>query len=187
VGFVPNPVKVPDRKIQKSSEPTVCFLGRWDPQKRVHLMFRIIPKFPRVHFVVIGKSVNKQRDTELKMRLQKFSNVSVLNRILSEEEKSRILEKSWILINTSVREALPVTFLEACAHKVALLSCVNPDRFVSRFGVHVEQEDFVSGLKRILNGDLWKEKGKRGYTYVRKHHEIDKVIDRWMDIYRLHK
>ena len=49
-------------------------------------------------------------------------------------EKDKILEKSWILVNTSVSEGLPVSFLEAAAHHCAILSPNDPDGFTRNFG-----------------------------------------------------
>ncbi len=50
-----------------------------------------------------------------------------LTGFVTEEEKSRILASSWALMNTSVREALPVSFLEALAHKTPIISGEDPD------------------------------------------------------------
>lgn len=49
-GFLPNPVKVPKRRPQKAGEPMVCFLGRFDGEKRPELFFELARRFPeQVH------------------------------------------------------------------------------------------------------------------------------------------
>jgi glycosyltransferase involved in cell wall biosynthesis len=87
-------------------------------------------------------------------------------------------------VNTATREGLPTSFLEALAHRCAILSCVNPDGITEHFGCHVEYDDFTQGLSQLLEGDNWKEKGESGYHYVKENHELGKVIDQHISIYR---
>jgi glycosyltransferase involved in cell wall biosynthesis len=103
---------------------------------------------------------------------------------VSESEKKEILEKSWILVNTSIHEGLPQTFIEACAYKCALLSSVNPDDFASKFGYHVKNDDFENGLMWLLNDDNWKIKGREGYEYVKRVNALERVIERRIAIYK---
>lgn len=181
IHFLPNPVEIPNRPLKKAFEPTVCFLGRWDPQKRVEYFFELSKKFPEIKFIAIGKSNLPRFGLELRRKYERFKNLEMPG-FVSEDEKSRILERSWILINPSIREGLPLNFLEACAHKTAILSCVNPDRFASRFGYCVQDGDFESGLKEILKNDLWREKSELGYEYVSRVHAIDNVADRLLSM-----
>lgn len=186
--FLPNPVEIPNRKMEKSSQPTVCFLARWDPRKRPELFFELTKKFPDVKFIAMGKpQVHvRYRERALREEYSKIPNLEMVG-FVSEEEKSKILEKSWILINTSYRECLPVSFLEAAAHKCAMISHENPDDFAKNFGYHSKDghiEDFVKGLRYLLEDDRWKGKGEKGYEYVKEHHELNKVIDQHIDIYK---
>ena len=90
---------------------------------------------------------------------------------------TEILGKSWIIVNTATREALPNSFLEAAAHRCAILSAVDPDGFASQFGYYAACEDFSEGLSRLLEGDTWRARGEKGYEYVRKTFETGIAID----------
>ena len=68
------------------------------------------------------------------------------------DDLSRILGASWIIMNTSAREGLPNSMLEAAAHRCAILSSVNPDGFAVEFGRHVEDDNFAAGLEWLLAG-----------------------------------
>ena len=81
------------------------------------------------------------------------------------ENLNRILEKSWILINTSPRRVAQC-FLEAAAHRCAILSYTDPDCFASRFGYHVRERSIEEGLDFLLSGDRWRVLGEHGYQYV---------------------
>lgn len=181
--FLPNPVEIPERSMRKAERPTVCFLGRWDPVKRVDIFFGLARLFPDVRFVVLGKARDAERDSQLRRLYGDIRNLEMVG-FVSEEEKSRILEDSWVLINTSLRECLPVSFLEASAHKCAILSSNNPDEFAREFGYYVEDGDYAKGLRILLENDLWKEKASKGYDYVKENHELNKVIKEHIDVYR---
>ena len=94
-----------------------------------------------------------------------------------------LLGESWILVNTSVREGLPTSFLEALANKCALLSSVNPAGVTERFGHFVENDNFAVGLEALLENNAWSQKGEAGWEYVRNTFEIEAVLDRHMEIY----
>jgi glycosyltransferase involved in cell wall biosynthesis len=182
-GFLPNPVDVPHRLPRKESEPTVCFLGRLDGEKRPEIFFELARRFPRVRFVAMGRSHDQARDRRLRSVYGGIPNLE-LPGFVTGEEKERLLGESWILVNTSVSECLPVSFLEAAAHGCAILSFHDPDGFASRFGYHVENGDLDQGLRRLLGNDSWKEKGVKGHAYVSEIHETGKVIDRHLEAYK---
>jgi hypothetical protein len=94
-----------------------------------------------------------------------------------------LLSESWILVNTAEREGLPTSFLEAFAHGCAILSRVNPDNLVERFGEVVPDDAFAEGLERLLAGDAWKAKGEGGRRYVHEYYELGNVVDRHLEIY----
>jgi len=87
-------------------------------------------------------------------------------------------------VNTSVREGLPTSFLEALANQCALLSSVDPGGVTQRFGHFVRNDDFATGLAELLENDAWREKGEAGWEYVRESFEIESVIDRHLQVYR---
>ena len=180
--LLPNPVPVPVRLEEKAEKPTVCFLARWDPQKRVELFFKLAKIHPDVEFIALGKSHDEEKDRDLRARYDKLPNLTMTG-FVSEEEKSRILSKSWALVNTSVREALPVSFLEALAHKTPIISGENPDDLTSTYGHHVENEDYDSGLEWLLESNDWRRKGVLGRKHVSKVYEIGHVVEQHIQKY----
>jgi glycosyltransferase involved in cell wall biosynthesis len=106
----------------------------------------------------------------------------VINQFESEE-LFKIYSKSWILLNSSYREGLPISFIEACGARCALLSSVNPDDFSSRFGYFASDNDFVSGLDYLLSQDRWKSLGFAGYEFVQDTFNFQKAISMHEDIY----
>ncbi len=184
-GFLPTPVEVPASAPVKSETPTVCFVGRWDRRKRPELFFELAKTHPHVQFIALGKSQDEARDRELHERYADVSNLEMMGFInqFTSNRLSEVLGRSWILINTSTRESLPTSFLEALAHRCALLSQFDPEQTSSRFGYHAEGSSLAAGLASLLEGDAWREKGEAGFRYVSEHYELQGAIDRHVEVY----
>ena len=95
-----------------------------------------------------------------------------------------MLEESWALVNTSVREALPVSFLESLAHEAPVISGEDPDGITSTYGYRVIGDDYASGIRWLLGSEEWRGKGKRGRRHVEYTYEVGKVVDMHLDAYR---
>jgi glycosyltransferase involved in cell wall biosynthesis len=183
--FLPTPVHIPE-KVNKSDTPTVCYVARMDRRKRPKLFLDLAKKFPGVHFIAIGKSRDKKWEGDLQAEYSHLANLEMTGFVdqFSSDLHSKILEKSWIMVNTATREALPNSFLEAAAHQCAILSSVDPDGFASLFGYHARNCDFVEGLAFLLENQRWKERGQRGYAHVRDTFELHRAIDLHIATYR---
>jgi glycosyltransferase involved in cell wall biosynthesis len=182
VGVLPNFVDVPAH-VAKSGFPSVVWLGRLDPIKRPCLCFELARGVPDVEFYVLGKAHGGGVDYA-----GQYGAVKNLHFLGFQDglAKETVLSKAWVLINTSVYECLPVSFLEALAHKCALLSTQNPDGITERFGVCAKPtvESLLEGLKCLIYADNWKHLGQEGYEYVLKVHETSKCIQDHIDLYR---
>lgn len=182
--LLPTPVVIP-RMVRKASQPTVCYLARWDRRKRPHLFFDLVERFPGVRFLAVGRSRDAGYDRELRERYGHLPNLELVGFVdqFGSEELSAILGRSWIVVNTAAREGLPNAFLEAAAHRCAILSEVDPDGFASRFGTRVEAADFADGLDWLLAHDRWRERGARGQAHVREIFELNRAVDDHLAVY----
>jgi glycosyltransferase involved in cell wall biosynthesis len=182
---LPSPIAIPEGPMRKTSAPTVCFIGRWDRRKRPELFLETAARRPDVHFIAVGKSQDAEWDAQLRQRYGRLPNVELPGFLdpFTSGALSHVLERSWILMNTSYREGLPTSFLEALAHRCAILSAVDPGGITQRFGARVDNDDYDRGLERLLQQDAWKEKGERGYQYVKGHHDLADAIDRHLAAY----
>lgn len=184
-GFLPTPVPIP-REIVKAPQATVAFVSRWDRRKRPELYFRLPEVFPEVRFIAVGHSRDAEYDRYLRSRYGRVPNLQMMDFInqFQDDSLSRILERSWVLVNTSARESLPNSFLEACAHKSAILSSVDPDGFASRFGYCAPDGEYAQGLEDLLEGNVWRERAERGHEYVRRVFGMQPAISQHIEAYR---
>lgn len=176
--FLPTPVTVP-KSVRKSEKPTVCYVGRLDRRKQPQLFFDLAERFPHIRFIAMGKSRDRKWEDHILAEYSRFPNLKMTGFVdqFSSRRHSKILEESWVMVNTATREGLPNAFLEAAAHKCAILSFVDPDGFASLFGYHVRDGDLAGGLTFLLENDRWKERGERGCAYVRDTFELRRAID----------
>jgi glycosyltransferase involved in cell wall biosynthesis len=186
--FLPTPVGVPD-SVEKAQRPTVGYLARWDRIKQPEVFLELVEKFPDVDFIAAGDALDKNWENSLREKFGKAPNLELHGRVdqFKEPEKhSRILGKCWMMVNTSTKEALPNAFLEAAAHRCAIIAGLDPDGFSSQFGYHVrprnsnadlpDSEDFARGVAWLIENDRWKKQGMRGYEYIRSTFETNRAI-----------
>lgn len=181
--FLPTPIRIPPQ-VQKAVEPTVCFVGRLDRRKRPERFFALAGAFPDVRFIVAGTA----QDPRFAAELARLARANLDQRGFVDQfagdELSAILGASWVLINTSAREGLPNSFIEACAHRCAILSPMDPDGFASRFGALVEDGNFAAGLRRLLDGGRWREAGTAGHAYVAETNGFERAVAAHIDEYQ---
>jgi glycosyltransferase involved in cell wall biosynthesis len=185
VFYLPNFVDVPTGPFNKTGVPSVLWLGRLDPVKNPLLMFQTAKLIPDVNFYVLGKPTTPSMEHLVSV----FKDVPNLHFLGHQEGnvKEELLSKSWILINTSYYECLPVSFLEALAHKCCLLSTQNPDGYTLKFGCYSPNffvKDLVFRLKYLLKNDLWQVKAEQGYNHVKAVHETNLCVQQHLDLYR---
>lgn len=155
-GFIPNLIDVPASIPPRSGPPVFISVARWDRRKRPEVFLDLAAAFPAYQFIAVGRgsaSAESSYDAALRRRYEGIPNLVMpgfINRFTEPDRMHGLLSSAHVFVNTAAREGLPLTFLEAAAHGCAILSAVNPDGFADRFGVNVNDGDFVAGVRRIL-------------------------------------
>lgn len=178
--FLPNPIHYPPaERIQKSKLPTVCLLGRLDPVKRPWIFFELAKRFKNIDFLVCGQSSYPEIINPIIEQYRSVQNLKFLG-LVQGENKADILSKSWVLINTSIHEGLPCSFLESFAYGTPILSSVDPDGLVSKFGVYTGEntgdgkdettmKSFQEGLDKLISDKKQLEQlGLQAREYIKK-------------------
>ena len=184
--FLPNPIDFHELPT-KDPHPSVVWLNRWDPVKQPQIALEIARRLPEIDFYFIGKATGyplyDNIEQLLRRKYERFRNIK-LKQFISEEEKKELLSRSWLLLNTSAREGLPVTFLEAGAHGMSIISSVNPDNYTNMFGGTFNNiDEAVKCIKKAVTEEWHRSKGKIAYNYIKKIHETRKVMSDHVKIY----
>ncbi len=175
--FLPSPIPFTE-VVKKSETPLVCFVARLDRRKRPEVFFDLAGQFPNVQFEAVGAGRDSGWERELRSRYGNLPDLNIRGFVnqFGGNGLSDLLSQSWILINTSARESLPTTFIEAAAHGCAILSEIDPDGFSSNFGYRVIDDNYANGLRTLLNNNTWREKGQLGMKYTRETFSLEKSI-----------
>jgi glycosyltransferase involved in cell wall biosynthesis len=160
-------------------------VGRFDPRKRPEMFFELAREFPDVDFIAVGESSDRKRQAMLTEMADKIPNLELTGAIdqFGSTLLAEILSKSWVIVNTSAREGLPTTFVEAAAHRCAILSFTNPDNFASRFGYNAAEGELSMGLMYLLQNDRWRSLGQSAYEFVAPVFGTENSIQAHFDMY----
>jgi glycosyltransferase involved in cell wall biosynthesis len=185
--FLPNPLVMPKlENVVCSSNPSIIFIGRLDPQKRIWMIFELAKRFRNIDFIIVG-STSKSEGDILGPVIEQYKYLSNLKFLgnLDGELKWKAMAESWGMINTSIHEGLPVTFLESYCMAKPVISCLDPDDLVTRFGYYtgdilgegMEQgalDKFARQIELFLSDPKTRqEKGRMGREYVEKRHTFE--------------
>lgn len=182
IPFLPNPVPFkPISLWNKKKNNSIIFVGRLDSVKRGWLFCEIAKRLPNHKFYIMGASTNADEANKNKI-LSNYSNLPNLTFLghLDGTEKEKYLIQSKILVNTSIHEALPVSFLEAFLYGITVISNQNPDGLVSKYGKYVgkshgdgwdDVDKFVSAIEEVFTDEESRQQqAKKAYDYVTKVH-----------------
>jgi glycosyltransferase involved in cell wall biosynthesis len=184
--YLPNPLPMPEvREIMYDATPMLLALGRLDPQKRPWILFELAKRFPQVNFNICGQSRFPELLGPDMDRYRQLPNLHFLG-VVEGREKDALLRRCWALVNTSIHEGLPVSFLETFSYGKCVISCLNPAGLVERFG-YFTGEFQGPGLDEKALGDFEKSveacltdegerrrKGRLALEYVRRNHTFEK-------------
>lgn len=183
VRFLPNPVP-PVAASRETKRPRVLFLGRLDPIKRPWVFVDLARRFPGVDFAMLGQPHFAGPGSWQPTRLPQ--NVTVLGHV-GGETKRAALRSAWLVVNTSIHESLPVSFLEALHAGTPIVSCQDPEGVTSRFGIHVGRWDgtgldaldtFSDAVDRLLDDhELRFSLGAAGREWARANHTPRRFLE----------
>jgi glycosyltransferase involved in cell wall biosynthesis len=177
-----NPIDLSKHESSKANflnERFALWIGKSDQVKRPEMLIRLALHFKEIKFMMI---LNRS-DASIyeKIISSRPRNVEIMERCpLPYTEK--LFSEAFVLINTSLFEGFPNTFLQAGKYGVPILSLsVDPDDFIKKYSCGIVADGhfdkFSDGLRIILNQ---KEKAKEFCDninkYVSRYHDLQHQI-----------
>ncbi len=194
IQYLPNPIEIdPAFDVDTySKKDQIIFLGRLEDVKRGWLFCEVAKRLPEYEFYVLGSTNKLKKGTEYIFDQYKdLPNLHFAGHV-EGTVKEQYLKDAKILMNTSIHEGLPVSFLEALSYGTVLVSNRNPDNLTSQFGIWVgdvlgngfDQVDlYVDAVKKLMTDNEKRQQlAKAGRTYIEKIHNVPKFIKELKDI-----
>lgn len=164
--LMPPVIKInPSQK--KIKRQFILWVGRDDDWKRPLDFIKLARKLPQEQFTMICRPGNLRFSPPPLSNL-KFIPTVPANKIMAYFRRAKLL------VNTSVAEGWPNTFLQAGATKTPVITDnVNPDSYLNKYGCGVIG---YNQLKQLLNQPVrLKKMGLNHYEYVKKNHGLKNV------------
>ncbi len=186
IQYLPNPIEIDENfdPDYHQKQDNILFLGRIESVKRGWLFAEIARAMPQYQFYMLGQA-HRQAD-ENNAVMAKYQDIPNLHFVghVEGERKNQLLKDAKLLVNTSIHEALPVSFLEALSYGTLLVSCQNPDELTSRFGIYTGKvlgdgfdklPLFIEGIEQLLQSEAKRQTlAKEAIAYIKKVHHLDK-------------
>lgn len=159
------------------------WIGKSDRIKQPEILLDLAILFPDIRFLMIlNRSDSKIHEDVLG---RKPENLRIIESVdFGDIEK--VFGQAFVLINTSVFEGFPNTFLQAGKYGVPILSLqVDPDGFIEKHGCGIvakgEFEKLVEGVRRLLSEpSIHKTYSENIRRYVLSRHELNATVS-WLN------
>ena len=189
IQYLPNPVEIDTHFDVQTYEKKnmIIFLGRVESVKRGWLFCEIAQTMPTYEFYVLGKTTRqKEENARILEKYMKIPNLHFVGHV-EGARKEQFLKDAKILVNTSIHEALPVSFLEALSYGTLLVSNRNPENLTAQFGAWTGDvlgdgfdkiELFVNAIHQLMADEPRRKKlACAAVEYIKERHSVPKFVE----------
>lgn len=185
IQYLPNPIDI-DKNFHFDTyqkKNMIVFLGRIESVKRGWLFCEIAKKMPEYDFFVLGQTFREdEKNSAIMKDYYAIENLHFAGHV-DGLEKEQYLKDAKILVNTSIHEALPISFLEALSFGTLLVSNRNPEELTERFGIYVgdvlgdgfdKVDLFVDAIRKLmLDDEKCQAIGEQAIQYIKDRHSVE--------------
>jgi glycosyltransferase involved in cell wall biosynthesis len=162
----------------------VLWVGRFQEEKRIEWLLDLAELCPEYEFDVVGSS-NSDSDYAMKMtkRAESIANVHLHGRV-PHEQLGKFYTRAHLLCSTSVYEGFPNVFLEAWSVGLPLVTTVDPDGVVAKYGMGcnaVDVEDLGRQLLAFENWGFWHTSSVAAKSYYEEKHSISSAMSQFKE------
>lgn len=177
-----NPIDLNDSPLAgpRTAPPTpVClWIGKSDRVKRPDILIDLARQLPEFQFIMVMNRSNEEIHESIVNETP--SNVRIIEKVPIQEIES-LFQQASFLINTSIFEGFPNTFLQAGKYGVPVVSLnVDPDNFIQRQNCGLVAQGVVNrmadGLRTIIADQaLYQLYSANIAHYVKENHDLTQL------------
>lgn len=173
-----------------SDAPTVLYVGRIDPEKKVGVIIeaflKVLDSVPNAQLVIVGDGVDKAR---LKKKYSSVSGVRFLGRITGDD-LYELYKTGWVFATASEIETQGIVLIEAAACGLPLVAvdkgavsevCIDEENgYLCEPGSVLE---IANAITTILTDEKVRKEFAKKSLKVAKEHDFETTLDRFINIY----
>lgn len=183
VGHIrPSAHRMPENP-DSSDKESILWVARCEVWKQPEIFLALAESFPERRLVMVCPVSNdEQYFQSVKSKAAEVPNLRFVDYVPFHEIED-YFAKAKIFVNTSKEEGFPNTFIQALKHGTPVLSLTaDPDGMLGKYGVGICAGGDIHRLKRGLtellrDGGLWQKMSGNAGGYVRRNHDIEKIIE----------
>lgn len=184
-----NPMAIPDDLPVFSKGEYVAWVGIFQYQKNLKVLFKTANSLPDINFKIAG-SPKEHVDNETKeylKKLEKLDNVKFVG-LLPRNEIYTFLNNSYCLLNTSRYEGFPNIFLEAMVVGIPIITFKNidPDGIIkkNRIGFVVDNYNSMPDIIRSTIAQGKVSMKENGLQYLKLNHSPETIANKLLSALR---
>lgn len=179
-------------KIRKNV-PTVVYVGRVDPEKKVGLVVdafsKVLEKLPEAQLVVVGDGVDRLRIEQNAKKLGALKSIRILGRVL-QPDLYELYRVGDVFATASEIETQGIVLIEAAASGLPLIAvnagAVSEVCITGKNGFLCEPknvEQISDSIYNILSDKELQKKYSKASLEIAAEHDLEKTIDKFLNIY----
>lgn len=170
--------------------PTVLYVGRVDPEKKVGLVVEAFKKarmkLPKIQMVVVGDGVDK---TRLEAKYKEVEGLKFLGRVVSDD-LYELYKTGSVFATASEIETQGIVLIEAAASGLPLIA-VNKGAVseVCRTGENGflcqpgDVDEIAEAIVKLLSDESLRQKYAKKSLEIAHEHDFEQTLDRFTNIY----
>lgn len=180
-------MEAPKEAIDSKRDIDVLWVNNLRAVKRAECVLSIAAQLTQCEFVMIGGAVPGSENyfESIAQKAAQMPNVKFLGQI-PYEEVNRFIARTKILLNTSVVEGFPNSFLQAWARKVPVVSFFDPDQIITREGLGIRpgtEKEMCAALYAVLEDSGRREEmGNAARCYVLANFTPESAVKRYIEL-----
>jgi len=161
----------------------VLWVATIRPSKRPEMLLEIARRMPNQRFVVVGGPDPAPKEVRyyeaIREAARALPNIDLAG-FVPYADADRYFDGARVVLNTSLYEGFPNTFLQAWARGIPTVAFVDTGSRRDGQPVYEIVKDIPEAtwkLERLMRDDiLWREASQRSAAHFRDHHSLDAVI-----------
>jgi glycosyltransferase involved in cell wall biosynthesis len=167
----------------EGSSPLFILVGRISPEKNMEMFVELARTLPGMRFLVVGpRDASESYVASLSARANGVQNLDFFGPA-DKQQLCTLYRAATALCCTSHYEGFPNTFIEAWSLGLPVVSTVDPDCVISRFGLgaHVAAlDEFRERLQELAASPRQRETiAENARAYFLSHHQRDVAMERF--------